>query len=224
MDGPNEKYKYVLSIDIGIKNLAMMLLECNENYTISDIVWFELLDITDFCHLDRESKKTCKLFHTKTISDWLSHIFFLHKELFDLCEIILVEKQPPQGHVSVEQLIFFHFREKCVLVYPRSVHKFYNWGPTVDYEARKLKSVDILLYRLKTTKRPWLIEQFEKLSRKHDISDAYIQASYFLFKKNLEYTENLRNTRGCETPCDDTLSWLNKFKHIMPVDFTEEIY
>ena len=219
---PNENYRYILSVDIGIRNLALMLLECEQDYSIRDIVWFELLDITIFCHLDRESKKTCSLFHSKTISDWLSHVFFLHKELFDLCEIILVEKQPPHGHVSVEQLIFFQFRSKCILIYPRSVHKFFNWGPEIDYETRKVKSVQILEYRLEHTSRSWLRDEFQKLDRKHDISDAYIQASYFLYKKKIEYTDGLR--RRDRKINQDGLGWLDNFRYSEPVDFSEEIY
>lgn len=176
----SEKYLYVLSIDIGIINLAFVLLECNKNYTIHDIVYFELFDITTFPHLDKHSKKTCTIKHTKTIADWLEHIFYLNTELFDLCTHILIERQPPQGHVAVEQLFYYKFREKAVLVHPRSVHSYFRWNSTINYEKRKEKSVEIMQYRLAKTKRSWLVQQFEQMDRQHDISDAYIQAVYFL--------------------------------------------
>lgn len=216
---PNKELRYILSIDIGIRNLAMVLLECEKDYQIRDVIWFELIDITVFCHLDKESRNNCSLYHTRTISDWLSHVVYLNTELFELCELVLIEKQPPQGHVCVEQLLFFQFRKKAVLIYPRSVHKFFSWGPEVDYESRKKKSIEILLHRLEKTERSWLYENLENMPRKHDISDAYIQAVYFLSKKRREYLSTNSNL----DEKDDKLGFLNKFKFIENVSFREEI-
>lgn len=177
---PNtELYKYILSVDIGIKNLGLILLETEQDYTLRDIIWFELIDITRHPHLDND-RSCCQLDHSRTISDWLSHVFFLHKELFDLAEVILVENQPLQGHKAVEQLIFHQFRSKVKLIHPRRVHSFMGWSHTLTYEQRKEKSIQVLQYRLGKTKRDWLIPQFERLSRKHDISDAFIQALFYL--------------------------------------------
>ena len=184
---PKDRYRYLLSIDIGIKHLGLLLLQCEQNFNIDDIVWFELIDITKFHHLDLNSKLQCKLEHTNTIADWLDHIFFLHKELFDVCEYILIERQPLQGHVSIEQLIFYRFRNKSKLVHPRSVHKFFGWDSKVDYDARKIKSQDIFYYRLKKTKRTWIVNSYNDLSRKHDISDAYLQAVYFCHLRSTEF-------------------------------------
>lgn len=208
-DKSDKSYRYLLSIDIGIKHLGMILLQCNQDYTIHDIVWFDLIDITQFHHLDKTSKKDCVLFHCKTMADWLSHIFFLHTELFDLCEHILIERQPPHGHVSVEQLIFFHYRKKAVLIHPRSVHKFFGWSSSLDYDMRKNKSESIFEYRLKKTERTWNLQVWEKLPRKHDISDAYLQAVFFCHGKNFAYRQT------CVS--DNTeLTMLDKFRFSEP--------
>lgn len=183
---PSSDFKYILSIDIGIKHLALVLLQVNKDYTLDDIVWFELIDITTFYHLDIKSRTECKLYHTRTISDWLAHIFYLHKELFDLVDHILIERQPIQGQVSIEQLFFFNFRHKAILIHPRSVHTFFNFGK-IEYESRKQKSVEIFKYRLYKSERHYLVDEFNKLKRQHDVSDAFIQAVYFLHNKEIEY-------------------------------------
>jgi hypothetical protein len=178
--------RYILSIDIGIKHLGMMLIETSETYEFKEIIWFELVDITRFVHLDQDSKTSCSLFHTKTISDWLSHVFYLNTEMFNLVEIILIERQPPQGQIAIEQLIYFNFRSKSILIHPRSVHKFLNWTSEDTYEKRKEKSVKILKRQLEKGSRTYLLNEFNQLERQHDISDAYIQALFFLHIKQKE--------------------------------------
>jgi hypothetical protein len=206
-----DKYLYILSIDIGIINLGFILLECNKDYTLHDIVWFDLINITTFNHLDKESEKKCKLLHTKTFSDWLSHIFYLHRELFELCTHILIERQPPNGHVAVEQLLYFNFRNKAILIHPRSVHSFMGWKQE-DYEQRKEKSIQSLHYRIIRSERTYLLDEFNKYDRKHDISDAYIQALYFLSEKYINYKLLKRNE-----DCISSLE-LDKFRFIKKLD------
>lgn len=182
---PNvDLFKYVLSIDVGINNLGMMLLECTKSYEIHDIVWFDKIDMTRFNHIGDPRK--CHLHHSSCLADWMAHIFYQHAELFDLCEIIIVERQPLKGFVSIEQMIFYQFRHKCVLVHPRSVHAFFG-NSGIDYNERKKKSVNIMLYFLKNKSgRDWLLPHFNSFKRKHDIADAYIQAVFFLYKKREE--------------------------------------
>jgi hypothetical protein len=196
---------YILSIDIGIKHLAMVLIATSKTYEFKEIIWFELVDITQFVHLDQDSKHKCKLFHTRTISDWLSHVFYLNTELFNLAEFILIERQPPQGHVAIEQLIYFNFRNKSVLVHPRSVHKFFNWTNEDTYEIRKQKSVKILKRQLEKGSRTYLLDEFNQLDRQHDISDAYIQALFFLHLKQTEIKKSKPLSRF------DSLNQLDKY-------------
>ena len=189
---PNtENYIYILSIDIGIINLALILLEVTKDYVLNDIIWFDLINITDFCHLDDESESKCDIPHTKTFTDWLSHIFYLHGELFNLCTHIVIERQPPTGHVAIEQLFFYNFRKKAVLVHPRSVHKFMNWSSSLNYEQRKERSEQTLQYRLERIQRNYLLKQYLSYERRHDISDAYIQALFFCSEKSSSINTNL---------------------------------
>lgn len=177
-------YKYILCIDIGINHLAFVLLEITKDFDCNDIIWFDMFDITKHQHLDKESEKKCELYHTKTIADWLSHIFYLHHELFEHVDYILIERQPPTGLVAVEQLIYFKYRNKSILIHPKKVHSFFGWKD--EYEQRKEKSVKVFKYRLEKSQRIYLLDQFNRFERQHDISDAYILSTVFLNEMKLK--------------------------------------
>ena len=186
-------YRYIVSIDIGIHHLALVLVETHPDYTVHDIVWFELVDITRFVHLDAATRWSCTLPHSRTVCDWLSHVFHLYHELFDLADHILIERQPPGGQIAVEQLFFFQYRSKATLVHPNAVHAFFGWHGHRDeedaetrYHRRKEKSLHILHYRLTQTNRSWLVDELRAYTRQHDIADAYCQVVYFAYHMHLD--------------------------------------
>jgi hypothetical protein len=49
-----------------------------------------------------------------------------YNEIFNKANFILIERQPLNGFVAVEQIIFGCWREKSILISPNSVHKFFN--------------------------------------------------------------------------------------------------
>jgi hypothetical protein len=49
-------------------------------------------------------------------------------DFFEMADFILIERQPPMGLTAVEQLIFSRWRDKAILVHPRSMHKYFNIG------------------------------------------------------------------------------------------------
>lgn len=205
-------YRYIVSVDIGIHHLALVLVETHPDYTLHDLVWFELIDITQFVHLDVTSRRACALPHTRTASDWLAHVFFLYQELFQLADHILIERQPPGGQIAIEQLFFFHFRSKAILIHPNAVHAFFGWRVDTEdaqdrYQYRKEKSLHVLQYRLSQTPRTWLLPELERFVRHHDIADAYCQVVYFAYQKHLE----ARRDRPSDTQVDLELD-LERFR------------
>jgi hypothetical protein len=185
-------YRYIVSVDIGIHHLALVLIETPHDYRSHDVVWFELIDITRFVHLDDTSKRTCTIPHTRTVSDWLSHVFYLYHELFALADHILIERQPPGGQIAVEQLFFFQYRSKAILIHPNTVHAFFGWhgdresDSEIRYQHRKEKSMQVLRYRLAQTARTWLGNELCMYTRQHDIADAYCQAVYFTYRMHVD--------------------------------------
>lgn len=180
----------VMSIDVGILHLGISITLVNEEYNMEEIVLTKLIDITDFpCNPDE-----CVWGHTKTIADWMSHVFHYNYDMFDNVDHILIEKQPPQGLVSIEQMIYLVLRDKCTLIHPRSVHKYYNIGDK-DYEERKRLSDKIAERYLKKYANDEIIKQYNQHERKHDISDSLLFCGYWCHIKRKEKELEVRKER-----------------------------
>jgi hypothetical protein len=163
----------ILSIDIGIQPLGMVLSSVNEKYEFQKILWMDLVDITIFrCH------PKCNLHHDKTFADWVLHVIEYYKDIFEKATFILIERQPPQGLVVIEQILFGCWRDKSILISPNSVHKFFKIGQ-LDYEQRKIASVNISKKYLSQT----FENQLQTCHRKHDICDAILFTIFWTTKE-----------------------------------------
>jgi hypothetical protein len=178
----------ILGIDIGIAHLGLILVETTPEYEIKEVCWMNLLNITEYTHNHGPKEDECKLPHTKTICDWLHHVFQEYRDAFDASDCILIEKQPPTGLVAVEQLIFSEFRSKAELVHPRSVHKYFQIGH-LEYDQRKERSIQIALKHM--TKES-LIQQFNTFSRQHDIADGICIVLFWLSQERKQYMKQQR--------------------------------
>lgn len=154
----------VLSVDPGIYHLGLF------GAWISDgkITKMEIAEVVDLDRIQHKlvSRHLCTLHHTRTITDYLAHVYQEYP-VFEIADTILIERQPPQGLISIEQLVFQKYRSKCTLIHPASVHKFF--GLSDVYETRKEQTTQIL-------KR--YTDPGE--GRVHDIADAYCQLLYWL--------------------------------------------
>ena len=168
----------ILSIDIGIINLGyvysegLRVLECNR------------IDITKVKH-NKVSYCNCKLHHEFCIPDYLDHFIQEHANIFEMSDIILIERQPPVGITNVQDLIFTKFRNKVKLVSPNTIHKYFKMTKC-DYDTRKIESLQIANEYLEQ------FNSFQKNERKHDISDAMLLIIHY-FKTNLEKLEKIKN-------------------------------
>lgn len=178
--------RLILSIDIGIKHLALVLSNIDKNYEFGNIVWFDLVDITIF-----NCKPECPFFHSKTFADWIRHFIDRYEPILNKADHILIERQPPQGLVVVEQLLFGCFRYKSTLISPNSVHKFFGIG-SYDYDHRKEAVVNIGMNYFSKEFR----SQLEKYDRKHDVCDALLLTIFWSrTQKGLLEAEILRLKR-----------------------------
>lgn len=182
-------YAYcVMSIDIGIIHMGVSISTLHEDFSLIDVVWIDLIDITKFTHYNGPSEKNCKLHHTKTFSDWLRHVFQEYHSLFNIADYILLERQPPIGLVAVEQLIFDKWREKAILVSPNSMHKYLRINHFC-YEKRK-EETEKIAKRYITDKI--VIERLKLYNRKHDISDSICIMLFWIHKKQTVYEKEKR--------------------------------
>ena len=166
----------VLSIDIGIKHLAMVLTRVDNDYRFSDLLWTELFDITAYHCLPN-----CQLYHTNTLCDRIAHILHKTAYVFERADVVLLEQQPPQGLVAVEQMLFAAHREKSVLVSPMAVQAHFGMR-TLDYDQRKEYSVRLASRYLSPSFR----HRVGGYVRQHDISDAILITLYWCERERKE--------------------------------------
>lgn len=174
--------KTVLSIDIGIHHLGLSVGLIDKAWNLLEITWVNLINITEYSH-NLVCEEECKLQHCRCVADWLEHVFQEYEPVFREVDYILLERQPLQGLVAIEQVIYYRWRFKCSLVSPRSMHKHFMIG-YYDYERRKEKTVQI------ASKVFWndrAIEYYNKCIRQHDIADSICLMMYWLKKHHDTY-------------------------------------
>ena len=148
----------VLSIDVGIINFAFTFWNCEK------LIDFERLDITNFI---KENEKKCIAIYMKNLFEKISY--------FREANYIIIERQPFSGIIAVQEIILSKFYDKCVLVSPIKMHKYFNIDH-LDYDHRKIKTVEIANPYFKDN------EKYKHLLRKHDIADSL--CIYIYWKSN----------------------------------------
>ncbi len=224
-DELDESNEYtILSIDIGIHHLGLAGLLFDDEYNLIRVFGVDMINITEFIHPEGVDFENCHLHHTKTFTDWLEHVFYTYSHVFDGVDGIIIERQPPQGLVAVEQIIFSKYRDKCELVSPNSMHKHFNIGH-MDYDRRKIAVTNIsthyiLLSDVFHAENQKVLSEYNSFERKHDIADAICLGIYWLKKKHDKHIhdkriEKVRSTkmtfRGSEAPMED---WLEQFRYV----------
>ena len=176
-----ESDKKVLSVDIGIKHLGLSYSLLDRDYKFKKLLWINLIDITIF-----DCLPDCHLFHTNTLTDRIAHVIHKYHSIFDSADVVLIERQPPQGITALEQIIFSAFREKAVLISPVAVHKYFRMREC-DYDTRKKISVNIASKYISES----FGNIFKSYSRQHDITDTILFTLYWAHCMGLE-RENKR--------------------------------
>jgi hypothetical protein len=162
----------ITSVDVGLYNLGLVLAQISEEtFRIERIIRCDKIDIKS---LVTECGCTT-LQHRLCVADYSQHLFREYSEYFELPDIILVERQPPGGMESLQNVITFKYSEKVYLIQPTSVHKFLEIG-SLSYDDRKLfseKYADRFLGHL---------ENYQREYRKHDMADALCMISFYVKK------------------------------------------
>jgi hypothetical protein len=167
----------VASIDVGIVNLALIVVCVDAEWRVVRVVHAEVTDTRVLEHRT-VSAEACLLGHTKTATDRLTHFVQNRAELLDACDKVLIERQPIQGHTDVQELLFLMFRAKAELVSPNSMHKHFNIGH-YTYEGRKQQTVAIAEHFFHH--QPG--SPYHTLERKHDIADALCLCLFWLSRE-----------------------------------------
>lgn len=181
------EYPYTVTvIDVGVIHLGLCVAEVSEDFTDKRIVWVDLIDITQYTHR-MVPRDECTLYHTRNFADWVNHFVQEHGYFLEVADLILIEKQPPQGFVVIEQLLFHLYRHKTHLMSPRQIHCYLNFSH-LDYEMRKEYAVKIADRELPDHLR----EQTHFYDRRHDIADCVCMLLYYMRRKADEYKRKKR--------------------------------
>lgn len=175
---------YVASFDIGIRNLAACFCKLNDyTYEIESVSSIHKYDLyMERCDsMDTRKCEACKRTRKGGMDeiDGLFHV--LARSLRDELKrsnIVLVERQPPQGIVTVQAILYERFIDRIRLMAPQKMHAFFGMTD-LDYEGRK-KHVEILAREVLCQKASEdLVARYDALPRKHDVADALCFVSYY---------------------------------------------
>ena len=147
----------LISIDIGFTNMAIVHVS------------------TDFTNTEVLNIYKINLHCFKETQVHLSMIKFIetYKKLFEEVDLIIIERQPPQGLTNIQDILAYNFYNKVKLICPRSMHKYF-YISKLDYEARKKFTTKIADNYLKDN------YTYKLLERKHDVADAFCLALYYI--------------------------------------------
>lgn len=166
----------LLSIDVGIKNLAMCIMSPEKQ-----IMFWEVDGVPPL--------------HTDGL--FVSMKKHLDERDFTSVEKVLIEKQPDKnkGIKSIEHFLHTYFlcHDKEVVIWDAR-HKIPDVvGPgKAQYTKRKKASVDRCREFLNEKNQDW-IEQFDKSKKKDDLADTVMQALSYMNRKT-ETKENSKST------------------------------
>lgn len=166
----------IISFDVGLVHLAYVSVTVNENnWMVSQVIDAQIIDLTTLSH-QRVSLKNCTLHHTRSVYDLLQHFFQEFEPELSGAEKVLIERQPLQGLVHVEQLLFGQFRSITELISPVSMHKYFRIGH-LEYDQRKVETEKEAL--------PWLshLPVWNTAERRHDVADAWCLLQFWLHQQ-----------------------------------------
>jgi len=172
----------ILSIDIGMINLALVYVNVNSDYTIKEVVFNKLVNLVDLnYHKDLED-----IYKTNETSDRIRNLILHYNDFFTNADKILIERQPPMGFKCIEQVIFFMYRQKTVLISPNAMHSFFQIGH-LDYDGRKDKTEKIASEFLSYS------SYYNNLERKHDLADSMCMIIFYLNSFREKYLKEQKN-------------------------------
>lgn len=178
----------IVSIDIGLFHLGMVRCQTLEDYTYKKVDFCKLINLkklVEECELE-----DCKFEHELCIADYMRHFFSVYGDVLDGADVILVERQPPMGFISIQELLRYQYRDKVVVISPNAVHSYFGIGGR-DYEGRKDFTVQ---YSQK------YLEEFESFhgNRKHDLGDSFVMLRYYLLVEGDKYRKRILKNKDLE--------------------------
>lgn len=160
---------HIVSIDVGVRNFALVIATVDIDATqIIDVFKYDLMN------QGRSHGGNGKGGGLMREVEGLCYVLDKHRLDFLKADVVIVERQPPAGLLSIQSVLYDRFRDKIALLMPQKMHRHFSIHQ-LDYEGRK--------EAVCTLARPYLREpcvaKLNRLVRKHDIADAVCFAVYY---------------------------------------------
>ena len=169
----------IVSIDIGYHNMGVVKSYVDDKTFEIKILEIFKVDLTNLPHKKIDRWK-CKLEHTCEVADLVAHFIQEYGDYLEESDKILIERQPPTGLTQIETLLLFLYRSKVELISPNSMHKYFHIN-VLEYESRKERTIEISKSFLEN------FQEYQELSRKHDIADAVCMIIFRFHKEREKY-------------------------------------
>lgn len=160
----------ILAIDIGYHNMGLVLAESDTGPRI-EVKYVKKVSLEDY-----------KYVKTNDMVDLVPLFVDDHRDIFDVADRILIERQPPGGFTNIEILLHYMFRDKVSLISPVSMHTHFGMRH-LDYDQRKERTVSIAEKYIKGD-IPY--------DRKHDIADALCMIVYHNFRTTVHFFDKFK--------------------------------
>jgi len=159
----------VVSIDVGVRNFAMCVAHGDPTGSLC-IRAFYKYDLLN---------QASSLYRGMAEVDGLLRILEAHRDDFDRSDVVLVERQPPGGILSIQAVLYARYVHKVKLVSPNAMHTFFKINH-LDYEQRKSEVDRIVSQDLWSEVSDEAKKAYLKCTRRHDMADAACFAVQFI--------------------------------------------
>lgn len=188
--------RYVLGIDIGMRNLAMCVLDADT----SQVVFMDVLDILlqrSILNMENLSERQEKKLNKKCskratggyeliegLVQTLRNVHTFQEGMQFICHVI-IENQPPalphmQKIATAIHTFYTTILPSCIVEYMQPMHKFIHLNidkkKLEKYHHRKKMAVQCCLERLEHFQDAKGMTQMAMYKKKDDIADAYLLA------------------------------------------------
>jgi hypothetical protein len=155
---------YVISIDVGIKNMGI----CIFHMQLGKVVVWENVSLVP---------KGKQYFPRQNVENILA-LVSRFKEYFDSCFQLVIERQMRTNMRIIESVLEALYFDNCTIISPRSVKLHYNLS-TRNYKTNKLVAVQWVESFLQTNTSVAPPEKFHG-SKRDDLADSLLMLLYYL--------------------------------------------
>lgn len=159
--------RYLVSIDVGIKNLGI----CVFDFCSSKVVEWDVVSLVP-------QGRYVPMNNVNYVRAFVQR----YEQFFESAEKVIVERQIRCNMRIVEAILQTMFYNKCLIISARSIKAHYDLG-TKNYRANKQKAVEWVSQFVKANPIAFdeaLIAKFKKKTKQDDLADSLLLVLYYL--------------------------------------------